>query len=95
MHAPDNGPMLANNTSVGLPPLLSVSTADSLVKIVWKNDDGNDFDLEETSDLSSGDWKESYLPFEQVEINGEITITADVDPVMYGPVKFYRLVLKP
>jgi DNA-binding beta-propeller fold protein YncE len=89
----DNGPFPVNDPSMSvMPPALSEILLYPIdVKIMWDDLNGGAFFLEETSDLTSGVWTESFLPFTQMEKNGNISTTADAIPSLEGRVKFYRL----
>ena len=90
--SPDNGPLRANDTSVGLCPALSATTSNGVVNLSWT---GSAFLLQETSDVRHGAWIDSTLPFDEAEVNGEITTTAHANPAMEGQEKFYRLTYVP
>ena len=90
--SPDNGPIPANDTSVGVQPVLSASSANGLVNLSWT---GSTFVLQEATDLTSGLWVDSGLPFDESEVSGDIVTTAHANPATEGPVKFYRLIYKP
>jgi hypothetical protein len=90
--SPDNGPIPANDTSVGVQPVLSASTANGLVNLSWT---GSTFVLQEATDLTSGLWVDSGLPFDESEVSGDIVTTAHANPATEGPVKFYRLIYQP
>jgi len=90
--SPDNGPLRANDTSVGLCPALSATTSNGVVNLSWT---GSAFLLQETSDVRRGAWIDSTLPFDEAEVNGEITTTAHANPAMEGQEKFYRLTYVP
>ena len=94
--APDSGP-LPDVSSVMPPasaPLLSASVANGTVRFTWP---GSGYVLQETTDLASGDWADSTLPFTEASTGGgsEITTTAVATPTSGSPVKFYRLVFRP
>jgi hypothetical protein len=91
--SPDNGPPPANKTWVGTSPVLSATLSTGAVNITWS---GNPYVLQETSDLSSGVWADSALPFTETEgSTGNIVTTAVVNPTPSAPSKFYRLVFRP
>ena len=62
--SPDDGPAPANQTSVGESPVLSATISSGAVNITWS---GSPYELQETSDLSSGVWANSALPFTETE----------------------------
>jgi hypothetical protein len=92
--SPDNGPAPVNPTSAGSPPVLSATLSNGAVNITWT---GSSYVLQETTDLSRGQWTDSSLPFTETESTGggSITTTAVVTPTSSGPIKFYRLVFRP
>jgi hypothetical protein len=90
--SPDNGPIPANDTSVGVQPVLSASTANGIIDLSWT---GSTFVLQEATDLTSGLWMDSGLPFDESEVSGDIVTTAHANPATEGPVKFYRLIYQP
>ena len=51
--------------------------------------------LQETDDLTSGNWMDSGVAFEETEVNGNVLTTAHANPATDGPVKFYRLIYTP
>ncbi len=91
--SPDNGPPPANQTSAGASPVLSAAMVNGVVNISWI---GAPYVLQETTDLDSGVWQNSELPFtESGGTSGDITTTAVV-PTLTGPrSKFYRLIFNP
>jgi hypothetical protein len=91
--SPDNGPAPGNQTSVGPPPALTATMVNGAVNICWS---GAPYVLQETTDLSSGAWENSELPFtESSGSTGGILSTAVVTPSTSAPSKFYRLVFRP
>jgi hypothetical protein len=73
--------------------VLSATLSTGAVNITWS---GNPYVLQETSDLSSGVWADSALPFTETEgSTGNIVTTAVVNPTPSTPSKFYRLVFRP
>jgi hypothetical protein len=88
--SPDNGSAPANDPSVGPQPMLSAALANGSVSFSWT---GNSFVLQETTDLASGDWIDSELPFTESADGSTTTTTAD--PSMEGSSKFYRLIFRP
>jgi hypothetical protein len=91
--SPDTGPLIANDTSVGKTPMMSAGVSGGMVNFMWS---GSAFILQETTDLSSGTWMNSTLPFdEQTDVSGKAMTTAHADPTMEGPAKYYRLIYKP
>jgi hypothetical protein len=90
---PDDGPAPGNQTSAGTSPVLSVSLVDGAVNLTWA---GSPYALQETSDLGSGVWEDSALPFtEASDTSGDIMTTAVAQPAPSAPSKFYRLVFRP
>ena len=97
--SPNNGPIPANDTSIGdmtvgvdARPALSISMANGMLNLPCL---GDGFQLQETADLSRGVWVDSVLPFDQIEVNGVILTTCRVNPTLSDPRKFYRLIYKP
>jgi hypothetical protein len=91
--SPDNGPAPANVTSVGTSPVLSATLSSGAVNIAWS---GSPYALQETTDLSSGVWANSAVPFTETGgTTGNIVTTAVVNPTPSAPSKFYRLVFRP
>jgi hypothetical protein len=90
--SPDTGALLADEPSVGVEPMLFVTVSNGIVSLSWT---GSPYVLQETTNLSTGDWVESNLPFDQSELNGEILTVAHADLTVEGPVKFYRLIFAP
>jgi hypothetical protein len=90
---PDNGPAPGNQTSAGTPPVLSAAMVSGAVHLTWA---GSPYALQETSDLSSGVWENSALPFmEAADTTGNIMTTAVVTPTPGARSKFYRLIFNP
>jgi hypothetical protein len=90
---PDNGPAPGNQTSAGAPPLLSAARVSGAINLTWT---GSPYALQETSDLSSGVWENSTLPFmEATDTSGNIMTTAVVTPSPSARSKFYRLIFNP
>jgi hypothetical protein len=86
-------PMSANDPSAaGAPPVMSATVSGGVVNFSWS---GSAFQLQEASDLTSGVWMDSVLPFDQVEVNGDILTTSHATPPLQGPTRFYRLIFKP
>ncbi|HEY4416495.1 MAG TPA: immunoglobulin domain-containing protein [Verrucomicrobiae bacterium] len=91
--SPATGPLTANDTSVGMTPMMSAKVSGGMANFMWL---GSTFLLQETTDLSSGIWLNSTLPFdEQADVSGKIMTTAHADPAMAGPAKYYRLIYQP
>jgi hypothetical protein len=90
--SPDNGPLPANDTSVGVQPVLSATMSNGIINLSWT---GSTFVLQEATDLTSGLWADSGLPFDESEVSGDIVTTAHANPATEGPVKFYRLIYQP
>ncbi|MGP8198646.1 MAG: choice-of-anchor tandem repeat GloVer-containing protein [Limisphaerales bacterium] len=91
--SPDIGPAPANKIWAGPSPVLSATTFNGAVNITWS---GSPYELQETTDLSSGVWVNSALPFtEGTDTTGSIVTTAVVTPAPNPPAKFYRLVFSP
>ena len=88
----DNGPAPANETSAGPPPVIQASSSNGVVNITWT---ASPYMLQETTDLSSGVWADSALPFTETAVNGNIVTTAVVTPTPSAPSKFYRLIFSP
>jgi hypothetical protein len=92
--SPADGPMLADDPAIGTPPAVSVSNQGTGgVSLSWS---GGAYVLQETTDLDSGQWVDSPLPFtESVGPTGNTMTTAVVTPATSGPSKFYRLIFSP
>ena len=90
--SPDNGPIPANQTSVGPQPVLSATVSGGIVSLTWT---GSPYVLQETTDLASGIWGDCSVSFDESVVNGAVVTTAVVDPATEGPTKFYRLVFRP
>ncbi|MEK7686329.1 MAG: hypothetical protein AAB466_13000 [Verrucomicrobiota bacterium] len=45
--------------------------------------------------MDNDGWIDSGLPFDQMELDGEITTTTHASPALEGPARFYRLIFKP
>jgi hypothetical protein len=90
--SPDTGPAPANATSVGPQPVLSAMVSGGRVSFSWT---GSPYTLQETTDLTSGVWVDSALPFTESQVNGDIHTTAIADPAVEGLQKFYRLLFRP
>jgi hypothetical protein len=90
--SPDTGPLMADEPSVGVAPVLSVTASNGIVNLSWT---GSPYILQETADLTTGDWTDSALPFDQSEVNGDILTIAHADPSVGGPARFYRLIFAP
>ncbi len=89
----DNGPAPANATSAGPSPALMASASNGAVNLSWS---GSPYMLQETTDLSSGVWANSALPFTETGgTTGNIVTTAVVTPTPSAPSKFYRLIFRP
>jgi hypothetical protein len=95
--SPGNGPTPANDTSVGPQPVLSATVSGGSVSISWT---GSAFTLQEATDLTSGVWVDSALPFTEQAVaaggSGDTQTTATAAPATGGaPQKFYRLIFRP
>ena len=90
--SPATGPMPGNDPSVGPEPALEVTQSNGSVSFTWS---GNSYVLEETTDLTTGDWTDSALPFTEAEVNGNIATTAVATPSPGDSGKFYRLIFRP
>lgn len=89
--SPDQGPAPANQTSVGASPVLTAALVAGNVNLTWS---GSPYALQETTDLSSGDWMDSQVPYTETgNTSGNIQTTAIATPS--APSKFYRLVFRP
>jgi hypothetical protein len=64
-----------------------------IVSLNWTG--GSPYVLQETTDLTSGDWTDSALPFTESQAGCDILTTAVAKPATEGPAKFYRLVFRP
>jgi hypothetical protein len=90
--SPDDGLASVNQTSAGAAPTLSVTVSSGVVNITWS---ATPYALQEATDLSSGVWVTSALPFTETEVNGNIVTTAVATPAPGASAKFYRLVFRP
>jgi hypothetical protein len=91
--SPVSGPPPVNQTVVGTQPVLSATMANGAVNISWS---GSPYVLQETTDLSSGVWANSALPFtETAGTIGNIVTTAVATPTPSAPSKFFRLIFSP
>jgi hypothetical protein len=90
--SPANGPMPVDDTAIVAQPLLSSSLANGSVTLSWT---GNAYVLQETTDLSSGMWVDSALPFTETQAGGNILTTAVATLERNAPSKFYRLIFNP
>jgi hypothetical protein len=91
--SPDAGPAPVNQTTVSQqPPPLTATMSDGMLNITWP---GSPYELQETTDLSSGIWTTSTLPFTETQAGGNVTTTAGGTSPLQGPAKFYRLVFRP
>jgi hypothetical protein len=92
MDSPASGPLPANDTSVGPEPMLAVAQSSGSVSFTWS---GSSYVLQETTDLTSGDWTDSALPFTETLVNGTIQTTATVTPAPSAQSEFFRLEFRP
>ena len=94
MGSPGTSAMPGNDTSVGAEPVLTAVQAGGSVTFTWT---GSSYVLQESPDLTSGDWTDSVLPFTEAAISGVTQTTATVtpDPAAPAPAKFYRLIFRP
>jgi hypothetical protein len=91
--SPDSGPVAGNETSTGVPPVLSAMVTDGTVNLTWAT---GAYTLQETTDLGSGVWEDSEVPFtEAAGPTGGSTTSATTKPSPSAPAKFYRLVFRP
>ena len=90
--APNAGPAPVNQTSAGPSPVLSATLISGAVNISWT---GTPYVLQEATDLTSGVWTDSALPFTESQTDGNILTTAVANPTTQAPAKFYRLVFRP
>ena len=91
--SPVTGPPPVNQTTAGLPPLLLAVLSNGVVNISWS---GSPYALQETTDLTNGEWENSTLPFnEAIGKSGNVVTTAAATPATSAPCKFYRLVFRP
>jgi hypothetical protein len=90
--SPDNGPIPGSDPDLGPQPVLLASLSDGKVNLSWL---GTPYVLQETSDLASGIWLDSILPFTQSEVGDDILTLAVADPALEGSKKFYRLAFRP
>jgi hypothetical protein len=91
--SPGNGPIPASSPVVGKPPVLSGSVLNGILNISWS---GSAYRLQETSNLTSGVWVDSALPFDEtMDASGMMTTTAHANPTTEGKAKFYRLLNTP
>jgi hypothetical protein len=90
--SPDGGSAPTSDTSVGPQPALSATVANGVVSFTWS---GSPYVLQETSDVSSGNWVDSDLPFTETQVSTAIVTTAVANRAAQAPAKFYRLVFRP
>jgi hypothetical protein len=90
--SPASGSAPATLTEAGPSPMLSATMSNGVVNITWA---GSPYVLQETSDLSSGVWAASVLPFTETTVNGNVMTTATVTPSTNAPSKFYRQAFSP
>jgi hypothetical protein len=92
--SPDNGPAPANPTSIAVAtqPVLSAAVSGGMISLSWA---GSPYVLQESTDLSSGVWVDSALPFTESQGKSNILTTAIAAPATTAPSKFYRLVFRP
>ena len=90
MGSPGTGPAPILNAPTGGTgtAVLSATLSKGQITVKWS---GSPFVLQETTDLSSGSWMNSVVPFTETEVKGEIMTTAAINPSGEGPTKFYRL----
>jgi|GEM_PF-1255986 len=88
--SPDNGTAPVNDPSVGPAPVLAATMAGGSINFTWG---GSPYVLQETTDLTSGEWTDSALAFTE-NADGSVT-TAVANPATEGRTKFYRLVFRP
>ncbi len=93
---PDTTPMPANDTSVGVQPVLSATTSNGVVSLSWT---GSGYVLQEATDLSRSSsffdvWLDCMLPFTESQVGSDILTVAHPYP-QDGPAKFYRLIFAP
>jgi hypothetical protein len=90
---PDSGALTINDTSLpGPSPVISASLAGGSVSLNWT---GAPYVLQETTDLSTGQWTDSDLPVSESTVGNEIVTTAIAVPSVEQPCKFYRLIFRP
>ena len=101
----EDGPMVAGDLAVvDAPPMLRIANVEGgggamgggFVELSW---DGSGFVLEESSDLTNANWKESDVPFEESgggAAGGDVVVTrARLNPAGQGAPRFFRLIGKP
>ncbi len=94
--SPDSTPMAANDTSVGVQPVLSATTSNGVVQLSWT---GSAYALQEAADLSQSSsffdvWTECMLPFTESQVGNDVQTVAHPNP-QDSPAKFYRLIFRP
>lgn len=93
LDSPDSGPAPGSDLSApAQPPILSAVDTNGTLSLTWT---GSSYDLQETTDLTSGSWAESAVPFTETLLNGNIVNSAIVNPAPGVPAKFYRLAFRP
>ena len=92
MGAAGAGIQASSATLPAAAPDLSVSVSNGVVNLSWS---GEGYVLEETTDLSSGVWVESQLPFTEIQNGSGVTSTVVTNNSAGRPAKFYRLVFRP
>jgi len=91
--SPDSGPAAGNQTSAGPPPVLSATIGADSVNMTWT---GGAYVLQETTDLESGIWEDSAIPFTESGGTSDVsTTTVATQPIADMPAKFYRLIFRP
>jgi hypothetical protein len=90
MGSADAGAMPADETAVGPEPIINATVSQGVVNFSWT---GDSYVLQETTDLTGGEWVDAALPVNE-SLDGTQT-TAVADPNVEGPIKFYRLIFRP
>jgi hypothetical protein len=92
----ENGPIPANNTSVGLQPVLSATMSNGVVNLTWTGgpyvlQEGASYHIDSFFDI----FTECALPFTETMVGNDIVTTAVINPATEGPSRFYRLIFRP
>jgi len=90
--SPDDGPLPGNDTAIVAQPVLTSAVSNGIVDLSWT---GSAYVLQESTDLTSDQWTDSTLPFDQSQAGADIMTVAHAAPAVEGPMKFYRLVFAP
>ena len=91
--SPDNGPLPANDTSVGVQPVLSATMSNGIINLSWT---GSAYVLQEAPDLTGSSFTlEAAHNLTEIQVGADIVTTVVINPATDGPAKFYRLIYQP